>query len=405
MKKNLLPYTLTAILLSLCIEVAAQGDANMFAVTDKIQEGKAWMTLRKLDASTGNFGNLLFDGSDQGQVIYDLKGGRFVDHAPTKISNLDPSVPFVKGVAAIAYDRKQNRLFYVPMYYSQLRYIDLNTNKAFTAGNMFGDSGKAFESLTRLVIGGDGFGYALSTDGTQLYQFNTEGTPMIRDLGSLKDAPLNKEMAIVNNSCITAGGDLIADDANNLYLIAARLQVYRISLKDRTATYLGDIKGLPKGFMVNGAAVDRDGMVVLSNSVNKAFLYRVDPSNWKAVDITSPEGAYNASDLASSNLLITQRAGSEPVLSRGTIKIYPNPVRSNSFQVKMSNMDNGIYHLLLTDISGRTVMEKKISVSAGAFLETINLPGNFTKGVYMVRIINEHSNQVRVEKVVVERLR
>jgi hypothetical protein len=405
MKRPIHRILFLAIFLLITADTFAQSDAAIFAVTDRQQEGKSWLTLRRIDPLTGDFGTLMFDGGDKSQPIYDLKGGKFINHVPSKISNLDPEVPFGTGVAAIAYDRKSNRLFYVPMYYPQLRYIDLNTNRVFTSGNMFQGSGNTFESLTRMVIGNDGFGYALSTDGNHLYQFNTSGTPVIKDLGPLKDASGNKEMAIVNNSCMTSGGDLVADDDNNLYLIAARLQVFRISTKDRVATYIGNVKGLPKGFMANGAAVDPDGMIVLSNSVNKAFLYRVDPSNWEAVDITAAQGAYNAADLASSNVLLTHKTKAGPALVRGNIKIFPNPVRSNSFQVKMANMENGIYHLLLTDISGRTVMEKKINVNSGGFLETIMLPGSFTKGIYMVRIINERSKQVTVEKVLVERLR
>jgi hypothetical protein len=282
--------------------------------------------------------------------------------------------------------------------------------KVHTTGVGFGTSQEksVYESITRMVIAGDGFGYALSTDGNHLYKFNTKGNPVITDLGSLTDAEANSHMAIVNNPCMTAGGDMIADDDNNLYLIAARGYVYRISIRDMLATYLGEIKGMPKEFSANGAAVNHEGKIVVTSSVFKNAIYQVDPVSWEATPIVAKGGAFNASDLGSSNLLVTNKAKAGPAFvnnMKGTVKIYPNPVRSNNFQVAFSNMEAGDYYLDLTDVSGRRVMQKKINISSGSLIETINLPGSFTKGIYMVKLVNEKSRQISVQKVLVERFR
>ena len=76
------------------------------------------------------------------------------------------------------YDKKNNRLYYTPMFIDQLRYIDLKTMKVFyVADRAF--TGKPQKSsdqgniVTRMVIASDGNGYAMTNDGTQLIQFST----------------------------------------------------------------------------------------------------------------------------------------------------------------------------------------------------------------------------------------
>jgi hypothetical protein len=319
-------------------------------------------------------------------------------------------MPFVNGVAAMAYDRGSNRLFYVPMYLDQLRYLDLNTMKVFTAGSSFSSSKDIMDPQTRMVVAGDGYGYALSTDGNHFYRFNTIGVPEITDLGALKDAPENSKtgMSVLGNPCVTAGGDMIADDDNNIYLIAARNVVYKIAIKDMVATYLGEIKNLPKNFTSNGAAVDHEGKIVVTSSVFPGSMFRVDPVSWEATVYQGSDGVFNSSDLASSNLLVTNKVKKGPAFvssMKGTVKVFPNPVRTSNFQVSFSNMEVGDYHLELTDMVGRRILQKKININTGVFIESINLPGSYSKGIYMVKLVNQKTKQVSIEKVLVERFK
>jgi hypothetical protein len=339
-----------------------------------------------------------------------MKGRRFVTGKVNVPASIDPDMPFVNGVAAMAFDRATNRLFYVPMYLDQLRYVDLNTMKVFTAGSSFSTNKEFMETQTRMVIAGDGFGYSVSTDGSHFYRFNTTGVPEITDLGSLKDAPENSKtgMSVLGNPCITAGGDMIADDDNNVYLIAARNFVYKISIKDMVATYLGEIKNLPKNFTSNGAAVDHEGKIVVTSSVFPGSMFRVDPLSWEATEYKGSDGVFNSSDLASSNLLVTNKASKGPAFvksMKGTVKVFPNPVRTSNFQVSFSNMEVGDYHMELTDVVGRRILQKKININTGVFVESINLPGSYSKGIYMVRLVNQKTKQVSIEKVLVERFK
>jgi hypothetical protein len=407
MRKNL-RYTILLLVQSLIVfQATAQTEKFGYAITDLAQEGKNWVALRRLDFNAVSFSDIVLNGNDNAMSVLDIRGSKFNKVTAARVNNVDPDMPFANGVAAMAYDRNSNRIFYVPMYYDQLRYIDLKTMKVHTTGVGFGTSQEksVYESITRMVIAGDGFGYALSTDGHHLYKFNTKGNPVITDMGSLTDADGNNQL-LLDNPCMTAGGDMIADDDNNLYLIAARGYVFRISIKDKMANYLGEIKGMPKEFSANGAAVNHEGKIIVTSSVFKNAMYEVDPTSWEAKPLVAKSGAYNASDLGSSNLLVTNKAKTGPAFvnsMKGTVKIYPNPVRSNNFQVSFTNMEAGDYYLDLTDISGRRVMQKKININSGTLIETINLPGSFTKGIYMVKLMNEKSRQISVQKVLVER--
>ena len=85
---------------------------------------------------------------------------------------------FGTGVAAMALDKRNNRLYYTPMFIDQLRYIDLKTMKVYfvTGFEFTGVKTKATDQsniVTRMAIGDDGNGYALTNDGNHLLQFTT----------------------------------------------------------------------------------------------------------------------------------------------------------------------------------------------------------------------------------------
>jgi hypothetical protein len=130
-------------------------------------------------------------------------------------------------VAAMAYDRKNNRIWYTPMFIDQLRYVDLKTMKVFyvTDNALTGMAAKSSDQsniVTRMVIADDGNGYALTNDGNKLIRFNTKKA-IITDLGPLTDDPKNNGVSI-HNYCSSFGGDMIADDDGNLIIVSAVIQ-------------------------------------------------------------------------------------------------------------------------------------------------------------------------------------
>ena len=157
---------------------------------------------------------MAYDDATKKQLTEPLKDAQFGNTA---------NAAFGTGVAAIALDKKNNRLYYTPMFIDQLRYIDLKTMKVYFITD-FGFTGiktKAADQsniVTRMTIGDDGYGYALTNDANHLLQFTTGKKTTVTDLGALVDDPGNKTVS-VHNSCNSYGGDMIADDDGNLYLV------------------------------------------------------------------------------------------------------------------------------------------------------------------------------------------
>jgi photosystem II stability/assembly factor-like uncharacterized protein len=86
------------------------------------------------------------------------------------------------------------------------------------------------------------------------------------------------------------------------------------------------------------------------------------------------------------------------IVSKNTLKVYPNPA-GESFSVEFESLSaNG--KLSITDLTGRVIMEKLVGTSGnGNQIMTISA-ANLSKGVYVLTLIN--SNEVRTGKVVVK---
>jgi len=208
----------------------------------------------------------------------------------TRYGNI-ANAAFGTGVAAAAYDQRHDRLYYTPMFFDQLRYIDLRTMNVYFVNSSFsGQSVKAADQsniITRMVIADDGNGYALTNDGTHLIRFTTSKKLEVTDLGSLVDAGDNKGIS-VHNSCSSFGGDMIADNDGNLFVFSARNNVFKVNIASKVATHLGTISGLPANFTTNGAAVNADNKILITSAVDASSLYVVDPATWLLLPSSQP---------------------------------------------------------------------------------------------------------------------
>ena len=418
MRKNLHTALLLsgAIFISTC--VAAQTDRSAYAITDITGQTASWTYLRKLDLNTGQYSQVLLNGNDQNirawdaatrkQMTSPLLDARFGQWA---------NAAFGTSVAALAFDKSHNRLYYTPMFIDQLRYIDLKTMKVyFVNGEAF--TGKPQKSpdqgniVTRMVIASDGNGYALTNDGTQLIRFTTGKKSHIEDLGSLVDDPANKNIS-VHNSCSSYGGDVVADDDGNIYIFSARNHVFKVNLETKVATHLGMVTGIPEGFTINGAAVNEKNQVVVSSAVLTAPLYVLDISSLKATPMTG-NLEWHSSDLANSNLI---KSGNQPkqtnidlisknnpvdVIGSNKISVYPNPVTNNQFTVQFNDVDAGNYTIQITDVTGRQISKKDIVITTENQLQVVKLPAQSAKGIYLVNIINATGKTVSGIKLVVQ---
>src|SRR5262249_12042029 len=123
MRKNLRTGGFSLFSLFLSASFAYSQDHFAYAITDVNQGTASWTVLRKLDFQTGTYGDVLLNGVNVKQVPYDATSKKQIDG---KVASIAPQ-PFSTGVAAIAYDKKNGRIYYTPMFLDQLRYVDLKS--------------------------------------------------------------------------------------------------------------------------------------------------------------------------------------------------------------------------------------------------------------------------------------
>ena len=375
----------------------AQNNRMIYATSSK-GDGLPWFDIRRIDTEKGNNADYLLNyTSSKNQTQQRVEGS--------------PQTPVL--LAAAAMDRSGKKLFFIPMHQAELRWMDAgNQNASYTylkspvlSQLNFKEEG---HQITRMAVAADGNGYALSNDGHHLIQFTTGSRPLLTDLGSINDLVSGSSIS-VHTKCTSWGGDLIATTDGMLMLFSMYGNVFQIDPLKRTAIYIGKVEGLPENFTINGTAVDASGNIVVGCSMKNQRLYKVDLKTLRVIpEEQTSDVKINASDLASMNLAVNpfnknttfnwigqenQAAGIASVL------VYPNPSFKNQFRVNFEGLSTGIHTIQLTDLSGRILFSKKIEVIAASQTEQIEIGANYTKGMYLIQVLNQNSRSVHNGKV------
>jgi hypothetical protein len=378
--KILLLTTFTA------ISFFAKAQDETYAITGSNTHDSLWKNIHVVNSSTG----------------------KFVKDIPVTGTN--------DLIAAAAFDKTHNRLFFCTLYTGELKWVNLNTtslqlnenvlqNQHFSTTNNIYDQS---DNVTRMCIAANGNGYAISNDANHLYTFTTNNTA-ITDLGVLTDDATNGSTS-VHNQCTSWGGDLIADAFGKLYLITANHYVFSIDVTTKIATLMGTITGLPADFSTNGAAVNADGDILVASAIGKEGFYTIDFANLSATKIQNADSSYQVSDLASSNLLFqnsanttsyTLESSSTALAQTVDSKIYPNPITGMSFVISLDEQKAGKYTVLLTDLQGTALQSSSVVLSAGSQSATVNLLSKPAQGMYIVKVMDETGATVLLDKVVV----
>jgi hypothetical protein len=390
MKKGL--HIAYVFIVAICLSAMVKGQSNKqlaYTITDSIHNGAKWNYLRKIDLRTGIFSGILMRLLNSNDTV-----------ANSALFN---------GVAAIALDEKNNRLYYTAMLTDRLSYVDLRTMRTYILTNRFtGLVPKATDQsnvFTRMVIAEDDNGYALTNDGQHLVQFNTRNN-RIKDLGSLIDAPYNN--VSVHEICSSYGGDLIAADDDMLYLITSRNHVFKIKIETQVAKYVGDITGLLAQFTTSSAAVDyRKNRVVIGSSVDASDIYTVDFKTLVATRLYSAN-PWLTSDMANANILKLKKDDDDRIMlvnteltSNQVIQIFPNPVTSNEFKIQFANTEAGSYTVSVINFTGQTVTTQPEMLLGKNNIITVKLPALTGKGIYIVKITDNNSKIVFSDKIIV----
>jgi len=402
-------FLLSTSLIAACLNVSAQDAGRTFAITGDGNHDYMWMNIRQVDINSGKIIQDVYQRDKTAFIMAD---------ADSKNQSLANSRPTETMVAAAAYDKNQNKLFFTPMRVGELRWLDLNAKgdaqRYYTVTSSLLNSNSALNDeanhFTRMVIAADGNGYALTNDGSRLVKFTTGKKVTITDLGSVTDDESNKTVSI-KNKCTSWGGDMIADAYNKLYIISANHYVFVLDVETRVAKQIGYITGLPANYSTNGAAVDKDGNIVVASANTFAGYYKFSLKDFAATLIEGSDMVYNASDLANGNLLYQKEVDAAktfadfkpvvPVLTNEA-HIFPNPVTTSEFSIYFDGQAAGKYNVTITDLSGKPLSNTIITVNGKTQVEKVAMSKRLAKGMYMVKVTDVNNKFIFTERIVVQ---
>jgi hypothetical protein len=404
-----------------------------YAITGQANGNFNWTDIRVIDMTSGNINSTLFENGKTNFSFIDSETKNTVSQitiqgTPASISqnNISASAnkivvnnpsPTLLMSAAAAYDKRHDKLFFATMRTGRLIWLDLKNNNGTPSFytiqkpliNNVDYNDESF-NITRMTIGADGNGYALTNDANHLISFTTGNKTIITDRGGLIDAESNNGISI-HNKCSSWGGDIVADAFGKLYLFTAGRNVFLIDPETMTATYKGTISNLSATFTVNGAAVIDDDNVIVSSANTFEGFYKVDINKLSATKLNTGGKIYNASDLASCNLLHqTEKQNSLgtpllkniEVIGNRFISIYPNPVENGQVKITFDNNAAGKYKIALTDLEGRLIQTKDVYIKGRGQVENFQMHKKQASGIYMIKITEAGSKAIFSDKLIVE---
>jgi hypothetical protein len=408
-------------------------ESRAFAITGQSNANFNWTDIRTLDMASGNTSATLFENGKTKFSFIDAETRRVVDQF---ILNGNPAILKQNGVdissnsialdnpsptalmsAAVAYDKRHDKLFFATMRTGQLVWLDLKANngspsfytiqKTLVKNVDYNDEAL---NITRMTIGADGNGYALTNDANHLVRFTTGSKTIISDLGNLVDAESNNGIS-VHNKCSSWGGDIVADAFGNLYLFTASRNVFLIDPGTRIATFKGTVTNLSPSYTLNGAAVVNNNSVIIGSANTFEGYYSVNMKDLSATKLSTQGQVYNASDLASCNLLHQdekQNSVGVPtlnnieVIGNRLISIYPNPVSNGQIKITFDGNAAGKYKIALTDLQGRFIDSKDVYIKGAGQVEDFQMRTKQASGVYMIKITDAANKSIFSDKLIIE---
>jgi Secretion system C-terminal sorting domain len=402
----------------------AQDAGKTYAITGNGNGDFSWMNIRQVDIASGKVIQDVYQKDKTVYTFMDAATKKTVAAQTFKFNNNGTApamqdAPTLTMVAAAAYDKRHNKLFFTPMRIGELRWVDLSAKdgapKFYTEKTTLLNTLNLMDEanhITRMDIAADGNGYAITNDGNHLLRFTTGKKTVVTDLGNLIDAGASKNGISIHNRCTSWGGDMVADAYGKLYVISANHHIFKVDIDSRIATHIGTITGLPANYTTNGAAVNADGDIVVSSANTFEGYYKFKMDDFAAIKIEGSEKVYNASDLANGNLLFQKEAAAKrdfglasfaPIgLPNTDARIFPNPVTDHQFRVLFDGQKAGRYTVTLTELSGRVVATNLVTVYAKLQSETVKLKSTVSKGMYLVKVADAANQILFTERIVVD---
>lgn len=279
-------------------------------------------------------------------------------------------------------------IFYIPMSGQKVMKIDAvsKTGTQYTFSTVQPDSKDQAGYYARMTTTPDGYMYALNNSGTEFLKISASGS--IQNLGAInqfasKAKELGAETAVY-------GGDMVADAFGNIYVISASSHVFKINPNKLSSEYLGQIQGLPAGYTVNGAAVERDGSVLLGTTSKNNSLYSL---NMETLEATyKADYALAIYDLSSPYFLRQSEADQLSELSSG-YSLYPTVVKNSQLNIVSNNDIKTVLTVSIWNLNNKQVYTNKVSVkSIGDY--QLKLNGSLLPGIYVLKAVNQEGKEV-----------
>jgi hypothetical protein len=406
MQKRILLLLCSTLTISTLI---AQKSSVVYAISSP--NGQAnWVNIELINASKGQIVNRVY--SAPSEII---SSENYMGAASKRPSVDGYKFPTATTVAATAFVAQSKQLFFVPLRVSELRWADVSNPAAPNFGSISSpdlsrlNMDDAANHITRMTAGPDNSVYALTNDGNHLFRITTGTHPQITDLGNLVDAESNSQNT-VHSQCSGWGGDMVAGTDGDLYLFSQRLNIYRINISTRVATYIGNIKGLPENYTINAVAADQEGRIIVGCSYGNQAMYYVDIDQLNATVAFKGLIQQNTSDLASSNLAKRPAKNNGQYITdngRNTdlnqkISMFPNPVTDNRFQLSFEDVTTGIHTIQLMELSGKLLFNRVVNISGPGQFESIEISPTLARGIYLMKVMNKDSKTIYTQKVLVQ---
>lgn len=380
----------TLAMLAFAASIFAQQD--VYALTGKNTQAIQFSDFRAIDVNHGISGQIIFSSESAPNVFSQVQNRNV-----TEIQNTFNNSQAV-SMASLAYDQLNGKLIYIPMFSGNIYVLDQKSkNITLVESQVIKTTACDLAShITRMTTGADGNIYAMSNSGSQLIQISKkDGKYISVDLGLVKDDSGNGENSL---KVVTKGfgGDMVADQANNLYVFSASGNVFKLSLRSMTAKFIGKISGLPENYSVNGAAVNASGNVVVASAKGEP-IYEVGITDLQAKPIAG-NLKLPVYDLASP-YLIGERL---TLVSATGSAIYPTKVTEDYFNVRIDDKKmNGNISVEVYDFSGVQILQKTLSNIQKNNPQRIDL-NNLKSGIYVVSVLAQNGKVILSQKISVE---
>lgn len=278
-------------------------------------------------------------------------------------------------------------LFYLPMNGNKVSMINTSskTGTLIDVPNTLVNYKNQGTYFARMTTGSDGFIYALNNDGSELLKISSSGS--IQNLGSVSGIAEFAKASGIETSVY--GGDMIADAFGNLYVISASANVFKFNPNKLNAEYIGKINGLADGYTVNGAAVMKDGNVLLATT-SAHGLYVLDMNTLEATfksDYSVP-----VYDLASPYFL-RQSTLDEFANAQSKYSLYPTIVKNSELNIVSKSTENSTLHVTVWNLNNKQIYSNTLSVkSIGDY--KVSLSGSLQPGIYVLKATNQEGVEV-----------